>query len=136
MSSQAMQTDPRATVKTGLRGIVQRWFNAFGWSLKGLAAAWRNEMAFRQELLAILVMAPMALWLGTTAVQRALLIGCLLLVVVVELLNSAIESVVDRIGLELHPLSGQAKNLASAAVLVALMIAALVWGLIIWERWM
>jgi len=131
-----MQTDPRITVKSRLRGIVQRWFNAFGWSLKGLAAAWRHEMAFRQELLAILVMAPAALWLGTTAVQRALLIGCLLLVVVVELLNSAIESVVDRIGPELHPLSGQAKNLASAAVLVALIIAALVWGLIIWERWM
>jgi diacylglycerol kinase (ATP) len=136
MSAKAMQTDPRVTVKSRLRGVVQRWFNAFGWSLKGLAAAWRNEMAFRQELLAILVMAPAALWLGTSAVQRALLIGCLLLVVVVELLNSAIESVVDRIGLELHPLSGQAKNLASAAVLVALVIAALVWGLIIWERWM
>jgi diacylglycerol kinase (ATP) len=131
-----MQTDPRITVKSRPRGIIQRWVNAFRWSLKGLAAAWRNEMAFRQELLAILVMTPMALWIGTTAVQRALLIGCLLLVVMVELINSAIESVVDRIGLELHPLSGQAKNLASAAVLVALMIAALVWGLIIWERWM
>jgi diacylglycerol kinase (ATP) len=136
MSSQAMQTDPRITVKGRPRGIIQRWGNAFRWSLKGLAAAWRNEMAFRQELLAILVMTPMALWIGTTAVQRALLIGCLLLVVMVELINSAIESVVDRIGLELHPLSGQAKNLASAAVLVALMIAAVVWGLIIWERWM
>ncbi len=132
-----MQTNPsRVPIKNRLYGIVQRWINAFRWSLKGLAAAWRNEMAFRQELLAILVMAPTALWLGTTAVQRSLLIGCLLLVVVVELLNSAVESVVDRIGLEQHPLSGQAKNLASAAVLVALIIAALVWGLIIWERWM
>jgi diacylglycerol kinase (ATP) len=118
------------------RGFVKRWADATRWSFQGLAAAWRNEAAFRQELLAILILLPVAFWLGTTAVQRALLVGCLLLIVIVELLNSAVETVVDRIGPDRHPLSGQAKNLGSAAVLIALVTAALVWGLVAWERWL
>lgn len=115
--------------------MMQRWVDATRWSVQGLATAWRNEIAFRQEVAALLILSPVALWLGTTPVRRLLLIGCLMLILIVELLNSAIEAVVDRIGPEHHPLSGQAKNLGSAAVLMALLTAALVWGFIAWERW-
>lgn len=118
----------------GHRGMVPRWIDATRWSLQGLAAAWRNEAAFRQEVIAVVLLLPAAFWIGTTAVQRALLVGTLLLVPLVELINSAIEAVVDRIGPERHPLSGQAKNLGSAAVLVTLVLTGLVWGLIAWER--
>ncbi|MCJ8502815.1 diacylglycerol kinase [Desulfatitalea alkaliphila] len=116
------------------RGMVQHWIDATRWSLQGLAAAWRNEAAFRQEVVAVVLLLPVAFWLGETAVQRALLAAVLLLVPLVELINSAIEAVVDRIGLEHHPLSGRAKNLGSAAVLMVLVLAAVVWGLIAWER--
>ena len=115
---------------TGLRRIV----NATFFSFAGLAAAWRNESAFRQELLLCVVLVPAGLWLGRTAVERALLVGSCLLVLIVELLNSGLESVVDRIGEEPHALSGRAKDLGSAAVFVALVLTLVVWSLIAWER--
>lgn len=108
---------------------------AAGYSIQGLKAAWINEAAFRQELLAGLLLAPLAFWLGTTATQRALLVFSLLVVLITELLNSAVEAVVDRIGSGHHELSGRAKNMGSAAVMVALIAAAGVWSLIAWEKW-
>jgi diacylglycerol kinase (ATP) len=114
---------------------LQRLWAATGYSSQGLKAAWIHETAFRQELLLALLLAPVACWLGTTMTQRALLIFSLVLILVVELLNSAIEATVDRIGSEHHKLSGQAKNMGSAAVLVALIAAAGVWILVAWQRW-
>jgi diacylglycerol kinase (ATP) len=115
---------------TGLRRIV----NATGFSFAGLRAAWRDEAAFRQELLLCVVLVPTAVWLGQTAVERALLIGSCLLVLVVELLNTSIENVVDRVGAEPHRLSGQAKDLGSAAVLVSLILVLVTWSLIAFSR--
>lgn len=109
----------------------RRLVNATGYSWAGLRAAWRNEEAFRQEALLCAALVPVALWLGDSAVERALLIGSLLLVVIVELLNSGIEAVVDRIGQERHELSGRAKDIGSAAVFVSLLNAAIVWLLIL-----
>jgi diacylglycerol kinase (ATP) len=115
---------------TGIRRIV----NATFFSLAGLRAAWQHESAFRQEVMLFVVLIPTGLWLGRTAVERALLIGSCLLVLVVELLNSGIEAIVDRVGLEPHRLSGQAKDLGSAAVFVSLTLVLVVWGLIAWAR--
>jgi diacylglycerol kinase (ATP) len=116
--------------KTGLSRII----DATGYSIKGFQAAWTNEAAFRQELSLMLVMIPAAFWLGSNAVEYCLLIISCLLVVIVELLNSAIEAAIDRIGAEIHPLSGQAKDIASAAVFVSLCGVVLTWGLIAFER--
>ncbi len=115
---------------TGLTRIV----NATGYSLKGLAAALRHESAFRQELALCVVLIPAAIWLGRDAVEWSLLIGSLLLVLIVELLNSAVEAVVDRIGNERHELAGRAKDLGSAAVFVSLVNVVVIWGLIAWGR--
>ncbi|MCD1126865.1 diacylglycerol kinase [Jinshanibacter sp. LJY008] len=109
---------------TGFTRII----NAAGYSRAGLIAAWKNEAAFRQEAILCLAAVAIACWLNVTSVERVLLIGSVLLVVVVELLNSAIEAVVDRIGTEHHELSGRAKDMGSAAVLITLLLAALVWG--------
>ena len=102
--------------------------NAFGYSLSGFSACFRNEEAFRQEVAASLVIIPLAFWLGETGVERALLLVSWLLVPLVELLNSALEAVVDRIGPEHHELSGRAKDIGSATVFLALVIFALVWA--------
>ncbi|MBT8341852.1 MAG: diacylglycerol kinase [Desulfatitalea sp.] len=115
-------------------GRIQRLINATRYSAQGIASAWRNEAAFRQEAAVILPLLPLALWIGETAAQRALLILSALLVIIVELLNSAIEAAVDRIGETPHPLAGQAKDMGSAAVLFSLVTGAVVWGLVIWER--
>jgi diacylglycerol kinase (ATP) len=104
--------------------------NALGYSLSGLAAAAKHEDAFRMELIAVALLAPVALWLGDSGVERALLIGCLLLVLIVELLNSAIEATVDRISFENHRLAKRAKDIGSAAVLLSLVNAGLIWLLI------
>lgn len=111
----------------------RRLINATGYSWAGLKAAWRNEEAFRQEGLLCAVLVPLALWLGDTAVERALLIGSLLLVVIVELLNTGIEAAIDRIGPEHHELSGRAKDIGSAAVFMSLLNAGIVWCLIIFS---
>ncbi|WP_418648551.1 diacylglycerol kinase [Thauera butanivorans] len=113
--------------KTGLRRV----WNAFHYSLDGLGAAWRHEDAFRQEALLTLLLIPLALWLGESAVERALMIGSVLLVLIVELMNSAVEAAVDRISLEHHPLSKRAKDVGSAAVMIALINVAAVWGLVL-----
>jgi diacylglycerol kinase (ATP) len=111
----------------GWRRIV----NAFGFSLKGLQECYQLEEAFRQELWLIIPLIPVALWAGDTPTERALLVGSLLIVPIVELLNSAIEANVDRIGYERHELSGRAKDIASAAVLLSLVFAAIIWALIL-----
>lgn len=113
---------------------MRRIVNATFYSLAGLRAAWRSESAFRQESLLCVVLIPAAFWLGTTAVERSLLIGSCVLVLIVELLNSGIEAVVDRIGSERHDLSGRAKDLGSAAVFLSLALVLVVWGLIAWDR--
>ena len=115
------------------RGIAHV-FQASRYSWKGLRAAFRHEEAFRLELAAFAVMFPAALWLGDDGVERALLAGSLVLVLIVELINSAIEAVVDRVGLDHHSLSGRAKDIGSAAVFIALLNAALVWGLILYPK--
>ena len=116
--------------KPGPAGLT-RIVRAFGFSLQGLRAAWRHEAAFRQEVFVAALLVPLGLWLGTTGVERALLVGSWLLVIVVELLNSAIEAVVDRIGPESHELSGRAKDAGSAAVLLTIGLAMLVWVLVL-----
>lgn len=112
--------------KPGATGIV-RIINAASYSWRGLRAAWKNEAAFRQESVLAVLLVPVAVYFAGTGMELALLIGSLLLVLVVELLNSAIEAVVDRIGPEFHPLAGQAKDMGSAAVLLALLMAFIIW---------
>ena len=114
--------------KTGLRRLI----NAFGYSLDGLQAAYRNEDAFRQEVRLALLLIPLALVLGHTSVERALMTACVLLVIVVELLNSAVEATVDRISLDHHLLAKRAKDIGSAAVLLSLLNLFVVWALILW----
>ncbi|MDP4944408.1 diacylglycerol kinase [Alishewanella sp. SMS8] len=103
-------------------------------SMQGFAAGWRHESAFRQETLLTLLSVPLAAMLAQSVSQFALLVGVWCLVLVVELLNSAIEALTDRVGLERHELSGRAKDLASAAVFTSLVIVGLVWGAALWER--
>ncbi|BCN93951.1 diacylglycerol kinase [Thiomicrorhabdus immobilis] len=109
---------------SGLKRIVY----AAGYSWKGFKSTWKHEAAFRQEVILFSLMSPLVFWLGDTATERALLIAVLLIVLVVELLNSAIESVVDRIGSDYHKLSGRAKDQGSAAVFISFAIAIVVWG--------
>jgi len=116
--------------KTGLTRIV----HAFGYSMKGFKAAFKHESAFRQEVTLFIVLLPAAIWLGRSSIDYILLIGSLLLVLIVELLNSAVEAVVDRIGDEMHKLAGRAKDMGSAAVFVSLANVFLVWGLIAYDR--
>ena len=116
--------------KTGLTRIV----HAFGYSMKGFKAAFKHESAFRQEVTLFIVLLPAAIWLGRSSIDYILLIGSLLLVLIVELLNSAVEAVVDRIGDEMHKLAGHAKDMGSAAVFVSLANVFLVWGLIAYDR--
>ena len=104
---------------------------ATGYALAGLRAAVRHEEAFRQVLVALAIAVPTALWLGKTGIERALLIGSCLLVIVVELVNSSIEAVVNRIGPERNELSGRAKDLGSAAVFCAIVLAIVVWILVL-----
>ncbi len=112
---------------TGLKRVIK----AAGYSWAGLKAAFKHEAAFRQELALCLVLIPAGLWLGQNSIERALLIGSLLLVLIVELLNSAIEAVVDRFGGEQHELSGRAKDIGSAAVFVALLNMVVIWALLL-----
>lgn len=115
---------------TGIRRIIR----ATRFSAQGLAGAWRHESAFRQEVVLAAVLAPIALWLGDTAFERLMLILTLLLVLLVELLNSAIEATVDRIGDDHHELAGRAKDMGSAAVFVSLVIVAATWGTVAFQR--
>lgn len=112
---------------TGLTRIIK----AFGFSMQGLKAAYTLEEAFRQEVWLLIISVPLALWLGETGIEKALLIGSLLLLLIVEILNSAIEATIDRFGGEIHELSARAKDMGSAAVLLASLNAAIVWLLVL-----
>ncbi|MFD2366498.1 diacylglycerol kinase [Pseudoduganella sp. GCM10020061] len=116
--------------KSGLRRVL----DAFGYSVEGVKAAWRHEFAFRQEIVVVVFATLVALALPVSAFQKLMMIVVLLLVLMVELVNSAIEAVVDRVSLERHPLSKRAKDLGSAAVAMAIIIAALTWGTILFTR--
>jgi len=114
---------------------LKRILLATGYSLKGLQAAWRHEAAFRQELCLGALLVLLACWLDVEPLQRIMMIAVLLLVLIVELLNSAVEAIVDRIGAEHHELSGRAKDLGSAAVMVVLLLTLYVWGAALWSLW-
>jgi diacylglycerol kinase (ATP) len=116
---------------SGWRRIV----GAFGFSMQGFKACYELEEAFRQEVWALLVLLPLGLWLGGSPIERAMLAGSLLMVPIVELLNSAIEANVDRVGLERHELSGRAKDIASAAVFLSIAFTAMIWGLVLIPKW-
>lgn len=119
--------------KPGHTGIT-RIIKAYGFSMLGFKAAWKHESAFRQEVVLGLLILPLAFLLGETGTQVVLLVTSLLLVIIVELLNSAVEAVVDRIGDEPHKLSGRAKDMGSAAVFISLVLVFVVWGLIAYEN--
>lgn len=116
--------------ETGLRRII----SATTYSMKGFRFAWKHEAAFRQELILCILLIPLGLWLGDNAVERSLLIGVCLITLIVELLNTGIEAVVDRVGNEYHKLAGSAKDLGSAAVFISLLTAVVVWTLILYEK--
>ena len=111
---------------------LKRVFRATGFSIKGLKAAWKHEAAFRQEAVLALAMLPITLLANVSTTERVLLIMSVMIVLIVELLNSAIEAVVDRVGDEIHPLSGQAKDIASAAVFMSLILCAITWAIVLW----
>lgn len=113
--------------KTGLRRV----WNAFFYSMAGFAAAFKYEDAFRQEIILAAILIPLTFFLPASNIGRALMIASMLLVLIVELLNSALEATVDRISIENHPLAKRAKDIGSAAVFVALLNAAIVWGLVL-----
>lgn len=110
---------------------IKRVINACRWSMHGLRSAFCHEAAFRQEVYLFMVLAPLGLWLGNGAVEKVLLIGSLLIVLVVELINSAIENVVDRIGADRHVLAGRAKDQGSAAVMVAVVLVLFTWSVVL-----
>ncbi|QRM18668.1 diacylglycerol kinase [Dechloromonas sp. TW-R-39-2] len=115
----------------GKKGFVRLW-NALGYSRDGLGAAWKNEAAFREEVLLAIVAVPLALFLAKTGVDRALLIGSIILILIVEILNSAVEAVVDKASPEKHELAKRAKDMGSAAVLLSLFNAAAIWACVLW----
>jgi len=117
----------------GFRGPKQLW-NAFLWSMKGFRAAWRHEASFRLEACLVIVLVPLGLWLGNGGLEKFALIVAPLLVLSAELLNSAIEAVVDKVSPEFHELAGRAKDMGSAAVFVLLVMVALSWALILGPR--
>ena len=112
----------------------KRIYNAFYYSMAGLTSAWKNEAAFRQEALIAIILIPIAFWLGQSTSQIGLLILSIFIVLIVELLNSAVEAAIDRISDERHALSKQAKDIASAAVFISLILFIIIWVLVIFER--
>ncbi|WP_345796093.1 diacylglycerol kinase [Castellaniella sp. MT123] len=125
-------TQPSPYKNTG--GLI-RIIRAFGYSLQGLGAAWRHEVAFRQEVLLTIILIPLGLWLGNTAGERLLLASMPVLVLIVELINSAIEALADAISTDHHPMLGRAKDIGSAAVLLALLLAGAAWATVLVPRW-
>ncbi len=117
--------------RTGL----DRLLRATGYSIDGLVSAYRGESAFRQEFWLAAVLLPLAFWLGRGWVEVALLAGSVVLVLIVELLNSGIEATVDRVSFEVHELSKRAKDLASAAVFLSLLLCGGIWAAALWQRW-
>jgi diacylglycerol kinase (ATP) len=112
----------------------RRIFQAARWSWQGLRAAWLHESSFRLEVYLLVLLTPLAIWLGQTPVERALMIGSMLLVLAMELANSAIEAVIERYGAEIHELAGRAKDMGSAAVFVLMMNVLLCWSLVLVPR--
>ncbi len=110
---------------------LDRLFKAIGFSMQGLTAAFKNEAAFRQEIYLSIVLVPLGIYLGETGTERALLVSVIFLVLITELINSGVEAVVDRFGGEHHELSGRAKDIASAAVLISLINVLIVWGCVL-----
>ena len=130
-----MSVDARPTVRPGdkprgVRRVLAAFINSWG----GFVGAWREEEAFRQECLLAVVLIPAGLWLGHTGIARALLVAPMLLILIVELLNSAVEAAIDRIGAERHALSGLAKDLGSAAVFVSFLLLVATWALVLLDR--
>ncbi|HXD36721.1 MAG TPA: diacylglycerol kinase [Rhodanobacter sp.] len=117
----------------GFRGPKQLW-NAFRWSMQGLRAAWRHEASFRLEAMLAVVLIPLGLWLGDGGVEKLLLVLAPMLVLSAELLNSAIEAVIDKVSPEFNELAGRAKDMGSAAVFVLLVLVVLSWVLILGPR--
>ncbi len=128
-----MEADGAAVDRYKPRGMA-RLLRAFGASARGLAGAFREEAAFRQELALALIVIPGGLWLGHSGVERALLVTPMLLILIVELLNSAIEATIDRIGFEPHALAGLAKDIGSAAVFMSFVLLGAVWLLVLLGR--
>lgn len=120
----------------GFRGDPRQLWNSFRWSMKGLYAGWRHEASFRLEALLAIVLLPLGLWLGNGALEKLALVTPILLVLSAELLNSAIEAVVDKVSPEFHELAGRAKDMGSAAVFLLLVLVVLSWGLILLPRWL
>ncbi|MBV8621171.1 MAG: diacylglycerol kinase [Curvibacter sp.] len=121
-----------ANAQKAHKGLNRIW-HAAGYSLEGLRAGW-GETAFRQEAMAAVVLLPLAFWLGQGWIEVALLVGSVLLVMIVELLNTGIETAIDRIGPEWNDLSKRAKDMGSAAVLLSLLLCLGIWGAAVWER--
>ncbi len=115
--------------ETGFKRVVYAFHN----SLRGFSGCWKNEAAFRQEVLGCVILVPLGLWLGEGGVEKSLLVGVCLLLLIVEILNSGIEAAIDRIGHEHHELSGLAKDLGSTAVFISLVLVGIVWGLILFS---
>jgi len=124
-------------MKELLQSLVDggRVLRAFSYSLAGLRSAYKKESAFRQELVLAIVLIPLGVWLGRNGVERTLLTGSVLLVLIVELLNSAVEATVDRGGKDWDKLAGRAKDMGSAAVLIALLLLFLTWGFFLYDRY-
>lgn len=123
--------DPSDASRLKSRPGLARLINALKYSAKGFKAAWQHEAAFRQELALVIVALPLGLYLGKTGIERALLVGSLFIILITELLNSAIEAIVDKTSPEVHALACRAKDLGSAAVFVSLSLAAVVWGFVL-----
>jgi diacylglycerol kinase (ATP) len=119
----------------GFRGPKQVW-KALQWSLKGLLAGWRHEASFRLEVCLAMVLIPLGFWLGHGALEKLALIFPPMLVLSAEMLNSAIEAVVDKVSTEFHELAGRAKDMGSAAVFVLMLLVLISWGLILLPRWL
>ncbi len=125
-------TQPSPYKSTG--GLL-RIARAFVYSLQGLGAAWRHEAAFRQETALAVILIPLGLWLGNDALERLLLAGALVLVLVMKLINSAIEALADAISTDHHPLLGRAKDIGSAAVLLMMLLTGTTWIAVLAPRW-
>jgi diacylglycerol kinase (ATP) len=128
-----MEADSAAVDRYKPRGMT-RLVRALASSLRGLRGAYREEAAFRQELAFAVIVIPLGLWLGHGATERVLLTAPVVLILIVELLNSAIEATVDRIGFERHALAGLAKDIGSAAVLMSFVLLAVVWLIVLYGR--
>lgn len=135
MNETGGESNRESTSEFKSKGGLMRIYKAFTYTLAGLQTAWRHEHAFRQELILAMIGVVIALVLRVSPYERLLMIGVLLLVLIVELLNSAIEAVVDRISLERHPLSKNAKDLGSAAVFFALALVVITWGTVLYQHY-